>query len=72
MIVSELIINGQELVNTVGDIDWGVVKNTPTIAITSNAHSHTDRYYTLSEVDTRISSLTTAVDGLEEKVSNLF
>jgi len=72
MIVLELEISGQSIVSEAGDIDWGIVKNTPHINITDNNHSHNDRYYTHSEVDSRISSLTTAIDGLEEKVNNLF
>ncbi len=72
MIVLTLEMNEQELVNEVGDIDWGYVKNAPTVQITSNAHSHTDRYYTKSDVDNRITSLTIAVDGLDEKITDLF
>ena len=72
MIILELEISGQSAVSEAGDIDWGIVKNTPQVNITNNNHSHTDRYYTQSEVDSRISSLISAIDGLEEKVNNLF
>jgi len=72
MTLLTLEINGQSITNEVGDIDWSIVKNTPNVVITSNAHSHTDRYYTKADVDSRITSLTAAVDVLDEKVTNLF
>ena len=72
MTIIELNIAGSSIMNEVGDIDWGIVINTPNISITDNAHSHDDRYYTQSEVNDRISSLTTAVDDLEIKVIELF
>lgn len=72
MTVIELNIAGSTIMNEVGDIDWGIVVNTPNISITSNAHSHDDRYYTQAEVNSRITSLTTAVDDLEVKVTELF
>ena len=71
MILLTLEMNGQTLMDSVGSIDWGFVKNTPTITITDNNHSHNDRYYTKVEIDNRISSLTASVDGLDEKVTNL-
>lgn len=72
MVIIELNIAGSQIMNEVGDIDWGIVNNTPTISITDNAHSHDDRYYIRADVDSRISSLTTAVDDLEIKVIDLF
>ncbi len=72
MTVLTLEMNGQELINEVGDIDWGYVKNTPTVSITDNNHSHTDRYYSRGDVDSRITSLTSAVDGLDVKITDLF
>ncbi len=72
MTVIELEIAGSSIMNEVGDIDWGIVVNTPNIEITSNDHSHDDRYYTQPDVNARISSLTTAVDDLEIKVIELF
>jgi len=72
MLVLTLEMNEQELVNDVGDIDWGYVKNAPTVNITNNNHDHTDRYYTKSDVDSRITSLTAAVNGLDEKITDLF
>ena len=71
MILLTLEMNGQTIMDSVGSIDWGFVKNTPTIIITDNNHNHNDRYYTKVEIDNRISSLTTSVDGLDEKVANL-
>ena len=72
MIVRILEINNNKITDNNGKIDWSIVKNTPTIEITSNSHLHNDRYYTKTEVDNRISSLTLAVDELENKVNNLF
>ena len=71
MILLTLEMNGKTIMDSVGSIDWGFVKNTPTITITDNNHNHNDRYYTKSEIDDRISSLTTSIDGLDEKVKNL-
>ena len=51
---------------------WCIVKNTPSIVITDNNHSHNDRYYTKLEVNNRINSLITAINGFEEKITNLF
>lgn len=71
MRVLELKVNGSLLLDLTNKIDWGIVKNTPSIVITSNAHTHGDRYYTQSEVTARINSLSVAIDGLTAKVNAL-
>lgn len=72
MTIIELNIAGSTIMDEVGNIDWGIVINTPNIIIHDNSHSHNDRYYTKDEVDSRISSLAAAVDDLEIKVTELF
>ena len=72
MKVNTLSINNKSIMDEVGNIDWGLVVGAPLIIIEDNNHLHNDRYYTKSEVDSRISSLILAIDGLEEKVNNLF
>ena len=72
MTLLSLEMNGQSIMDEKGDIDWGFVKNAPSITITSNAHSHLDRYYAKADVDKRITSLALAIDNLETKITNLF
>ena len=64
-------IGGVNIVDAGGRADWNYVKDTPTISITDNNHSHATRYYTKAEVDTRIASLTSALNDLQTKVNNL-
>jgi len=71
MDILKLEINKQIILDEANKIDWGKVKNTPLINITSNAHTHDDRYYRQSDVDSRINSLSLAIADLEEKVNNL-
>lgn len=72
MQVEELFINSKSILNDAGEIDWGIVKNTPSIVINDNKHSHDDRYYRKSDIDSRIKSLKSSIDDLTEKVDNLF
>jgi len=72
MTLQSLEINSVSITDEVGNIDWGFVINTPIIDISDGSHSHNDRYYLHAEVDSRISSLTIAIDDLEEKVIELF
>ena len=72
MIVKELKINNSDVLDDTGKIDWIKVKNTPTINITSNAHTHDDRYYQKPDVDSRINSLNSAVNDLDGRVRSLF
>lgn len=71
MNILELKINNNLILDATNKIDWSIVKNTPSIVITSNAHYHDDRYYRIADVDSRITSLTLAVDGLTAKVDAL-
>lgn len=71
MNVQSLKVNGVIILDATNRIDWSVVKNTPTIYIASNTIVHTARYYTYTEVDSRIASLKTAVDGLTAKINLL-
>jgi hypothetical protein len=71
MQIKTFIVNGTEVVDSGGRADWNNVKETPTINITSNAHSHSDRYYTETEVNDRINSLTIALDSLQSKINSL-
>jgi hypothetical protein len=71
MNIQELKINGVKILDATNKIDWSVVKNTPTIYIASNTLVHTARYYTFTEVDSRIASLKTAVDNLTAKINAL-
>ncbi len=64
-------INGIEIVDSGGRVDWNYVIETPKITITSNAHTHNDRYYVKSEVDLRITSLQKALNSLQEKVNKI-
>jgi len=71
MDVLKLEINKQTILDEANNIDWSKVKNTPSIIITSNTHTHDDRYYRQSDVDSRINSLSLAIADLEEKINNL-
>jgi hypothetical protein len=64
-------INGNNVVDAAGKVDWNFVKDTPQISITDNNHSHATRYYTKTEVDSRISSLNDALNQLQIKVNNI-
>ena len=64
-------INGIEIVDSGGRVDWNYVVETPRVIITSNAHTHADRYYVKSEVDLRITSLQKALNSLQEKVNKI-
>jgi len=65
-------INGQSILDEVGDIDWGFVKNAPTVNLDDSNYDYTNRYYTKSEIDSRIALLKASVDTLEKKINNLF
>jgi len=71
MKVQQLKINNKNLLREDGTIDWFDVYNVPIVSITNNNHTHDDRYYRISEVNSRISSATTAIEDLIEKVDLL-
>lgn len=62
-------MNGVAIVDAGGKVDWNYVKDTPQINIVDNNHSHATRYYTKTEIDSRISSLTSALNQLQAKVN---
>jgi len=65
-------INGQSILDEVSNINWSFVKNAPTVNLDDSNYDYTGRYYTQTEIDSRVSSLTTAVDVLEQKITDLF
>jgi hypothetical protein len=71
MTVETFEVNGNSIIDAAGRVDWNYVKNTPSISITNNNHSHANRYYTESEVNDRINSLDTALASLQDKVNAL-
>ena len=71
MIVQTFEVNGNSIIDAAGRVDWNYVKNTPSISITDNNHSHSNRYYTEAEVNERINSLDTALASLQTKVDQL-
>jgi len=71
MTVKTFEINGVAVVRADGTIDWDKVYNVPVVNNTDNNHTHGDRYYTIAEVLSRISSATDAIDDLIEKVDLL-
>lgn len=64
-------INGVEIIDSGGRVDWNHVIETPSETITSNDHTHADRYYVKSEVDLRIASLQKVLNSLQEKVNKI-
>lgn len=71
MEVKKLLIKGNPLLSLANTIDWNYVYNVPTVNITSNDHTHDDRYYRISDVRARIDSATSAINDLTEKVDLL-
>lgn len=71
MQVKSFVINGNNVVDAAGKVDWNFVKDTPQINIVDNSHSHAARYYTKSEIDSRITSLNAALTQLQTKVNNI-
>ena len=71
MKLDTLFINGKLIIDAAGKIDWNNIKNTPSIMITNNNHTHSDRYYTKNEVDDRLEILDDVLSDLREKIINI-
>ena len=62
----------EEYLDGSGQFDWGKVYGTPVANITSNSHTHWDRYYSKNDVDLRVSSLEKSLNSLQEKIDDKF
>lgn len=50
-----VVVSGQTVVDTLGKIDYSILKNLPT-AFTPLEHTHDDRYFTEAEITTKLST----------------
>jgi len=69
--VSQIKIDGKELLNSSKRIDWTRFKNTPSTLVSASGHNHDSVYYLTSIVNSKFKTQEDRISDLEEQIEQL-